>query len=367
MKKLFLSLPWMSLIVLILTVSAGAVRPIEDFRAPSQVGGKVAEQLKVLDDASTVQGTDQPTNPDEQERAAEVEQIRELLRLDELDRQNTMREALRQENLEDRVQGHEDLELAMAEKNADVHLGKVLTDMHGNRVRMEEYVLRPADNQVQFLNLSLRDNRVDYIDYNAYFNTTVPENPHGLWRKEFGRVRPDVYLTSESILFSNFQDSVNVAIGYFEPTWVAEMQKYYLPARESALQVNGSLKLGYERPTPDVDFTEKPDAVGLKPGASSFAFSDRNVLAYQLRLVFNDDTFLQLDKYLIDENGNVLVLRWDDFNDWYYWLTHLEELVFNSYKETIWTATEFEGRTIDTVSQFLRLVDALADDDRGWR
>ena len=39
---------------------------------------------------------------------------------------------------------------------ADAQMHKVMTDKWGNRVRVEQYIMRPADNQVQILNINLR-------------------------------------------------------------------------------------------------------------------------------------------------------------------------------------------------------------------
>ncbi len=39
---------------------------------------------------------------------------------------------------------------------SDAQMHKVMKDMHGNRVRVEQYIMRPADNQVQILDINLR-------------------------------------------------------------------------------------------------------------------------------------------------------------------------------------------------------------------
>lgn len=342
----------------LLAAPAAAIRAINDFRISDQVKDTVIEKYASDVSAASVDSA-------QQTREQEVEQIRELLRLDELNRDNTAREALRRENLEDRIRGHEDLELALEEKNVDLHLGKSLVDVHGNRVRMEEYVLRPEANQVQFLNLTMRDNRLDYINYVATFNDILPRDTRGLWRKEFGSTAPEIYLETETVKYSNLTDAVDFGIGYFEPTWVAEIQQYVLPERESSLRVNTILKWGHERPTPQSDFTFLPDAVGVRE--VSLEFTDLNLLAPKVRWTFNDDTYLELQRYLITEDGSIFTLRWGSLSDLINLLTNFQAFIFNSYKEQIFTATEFEGRTIDTVSQFLRLVDIFADDDRGWR
>ncbi len=353
MKKKFLSLMVSFGFLVLCALPANAIRPIEDLRAPGQIQNQVLEKH-----ISDISAASQESSSTVRER--EVEEIRELLRLDELNRQNTMAEALRQEKLEDMVVGHEDLVLAMEEKNVDLHLGKVLTDMHGNRVRMEEYVLRPAADQIQFLNLSMRENRLDYIDYRAYFNDILPQRTRGLWRKEFGAAKPDIYLVRETVRHSNMTDAVDFGIKYFAPGWVMQTQEWVLPTEETTLHVNDILKYGLTRQTPYDNFGDMEGAEGVKLYEFD-SIIDGNYLAHRIKLTFNDDTFVQWDKYLISEDGNVRILK--DWQDLVYWMQHLDELIFNTYQEHIFTATEFNGRTIDTVSQYLHLVSIFVDDD----
>jgi len=333
-----------------------AIRPIEDLRAPKLVENSVVE--KITSDITAA------SNKTAQEaREEEVERIRKVLRLDELDRQNTMAEALRQENLEERVRGHEDLELAMEEKNVDLHMGKVLTDMHGNRVRMEEYVLRPAANQVQFLNLTMRADRLDYANYNAYFNDILPRCPRGLFAKRFGKEAPEIYLVRETIEYSNLTDSVVYGVEYFEPTWDHFIQQYVLSEQAGSLAVNNIQKAGFSRTTVEEDIIWD----GIE--SAEFEYINRNLLATRIKYHFDDGTYLQVEDYLIGEDGSLRQLRWDHYlEDLANILENFTAMIFNTYKEKILTATEFEDRTIDTVSQFMHLVDVFKGEaERPWR
>ncbi|MCD4812183.1 hypothetical protein K8S19_00600 [bacterium] len=353
----------LSMICLIST-SAWAIRPIHDLRTPQEVENTIVE--KFTSDAEAVA----PTQTEiEEKRSQEVERIRNVLRLDELNRENTMADALRQENLEDRVRGHEDLQLAMAEKNIDLHLGKVLTDMHGNRVRMEEYVLRPEANQVQFLNLTMRDNRLDYVNYLATFNDILPKNIHGVWAKTWkhtGENGPAIYLTEEAIEYSNMLDKVNYGVDYFSPEWNSGFSQFELYEKSAYLSVNDIHKAGHERLTSAEDI----EWDGIKH--TSVDYIDKNLLATRIIYTFDDDTFLQIDDYMISEEGGLRQWRYDSIDNFLNDLANLVEnfsaLVFNTYKERIMTATEFEGRNIDTVSQFMHLVDVFEDESkRPWR
>ncbi|NTV51824.1 MAG: hypothetical protein HGA76_02250 [Candidatus Firestonebacteria bacterium] len=345
--RMLLSLSFTSLLAL----PAFAISPYADLNRPTQVRSTFAEQHLVREATN-------PENP-EMTRDEEVQAIQAALKADELDRKNTMRDALRQENLEDRVKGHSDLELALAEKNIDLHLGKALVDMNGNRVRMEEYVLRPAANQVQFINLTMRDQRLDYINYTATFNDILPRNTSGLWHKDFGKTRPSVYLTDETETFSNLTDAVVLNTQYFNPTLDTLTRHYLLPVRQNSLSVNSAMKYGTQRAVPTDDFSEIPGAVG----AAGFKqeLINHNFLARRTTFLWKDGTETSLETYLIDAEGGIQTLDPASIKDWIYWFSHAGELVFNSYTEAVWRSTEFEGRTIDNVSQFLTLTTFLSD------
>jgi hypothetical protein len=348
----------------LLAVPSWAVRPIEDLRTSSEVEASVVKKV-----------TDYTTStPGGEIREAEVARIQELLNLDELNQENTMREALRAEGMEERVRGHEDLELAMGEKNVDLHLGKVLTDMNGNRVRMEEYVMRPEANQVQFLNLTIRDNRLDYANYHAYFNDVVPKNTHGIWEKRFESTIPDIYLTKESIEYSNMQDSVYYVVEYHAPGLIEQSfgdhysyEGFGLAEAYAGLEINGTRKAYHENDNPHSTDYEWHGFTAVENSVI-----DNNLLATRVKYTFDDGTWFQIDDYLIGEDGGLRQLRtdnWETFlSDYLTLLEDITALAFNTYKERVFTATEFEGRNIDVVSQFLHLVDVSEGQaHRPWR
>jgi len=328
-----------------------AISPFADFNTPTQIKATFQEQQPLAKAATT---PDQDTSRDQ-----DVKAIQNLLKADELDRQNTMRDALREENLEDKVQGNKDLELALTEKNVDLHLGKALVDMHGNRVRMEEYVVRPAANQVEFLNLTMRDKRLDYITYVATFSGIVPHNTNGLWHKTFGDAAPSIYLTQETETFSNMDDSVVLDTQYFTPTLDSLTQHYLLPISQNSITINQILKYGTIRAHPTDAFSEMPGDVGIASFKQELV--NNNYLANRTTLGWKDGTQTTFETYLIDEKGGIRTLDPNNLADRLYWIQNAGELVFNSYTEAIWNATEFQGRSIDVVSQFLTLTTYLSD------
>lgn len=65
-------------------------------------------------------------------------------------------------------------------QNADAQAGRVMKDIHGNWVRVQQYILRPDSSTVQVLNVSLREAGGDLsgmstIDFTTKFTNEIPE------------------------------------------------------------------------------------------------------------------------------------------------------------------------------------------------
>src|SRR6185312_3826709 len=63
---------------------------------------------------------------------------------------------------------------ALEAKKAVYQQGKALIDVNGNRVRVEEYIIRPTPNDFKLVVLNGRADRFDYFFYHGTFNTTLP-------------------------------------------------------------------------------------------------------------------------------------------------------------------------------------------------
>jgi len=64
-------------------------------------------------------------------------------------------------------------------KNADAQAGRVMKDIHGNWVRVQQYILRPDSSTVKVLNVSLREGGGDLsgmstIDFTTKFTSEIP-------------------------------------------------------------------------------------------------------------------------------------------------------------------------------------------------
>ena len=86
------------------------------------------------------------------------------------------REALRREV--GLGQSKEDVQAAAAleQKNAVYQQGKAIIDVNGNRVRIEEYIVRPEPDQFKLVVLNERLDRFDYFYYKGTFNTKLPDD-----------------------------------------------------------------------------------------------------------------------------------------------------------------------------------------------
>src|SRR6185295_5739837 len=58
-------------------------------------------------------------------------------------------------------------------KLAEYQAGKAMIDVFGDRVRLEQYILRPQPDQFKLVVLNERESRFDYFFYQGTFNTTL--------------------------------------------------------------------------------------------------------------------------------------------------------------------------------------------------
>lgn len=96
-------------------------------------------------------------------------------------------------------------------RDADYQTGKSIIDVHGQRVRIEQYITRPRADQFKLVVLNERDNHFDYFTYKGTFNTTLPEDLSVALKEvngKLGATKPDYYLTAYETLMSNTIDNI---------------------------------------------------------------------------------------------------------------------------------------------------------------
>ncbi|MEW6557067.1 MAG: FecR family protein [Elusimicrobiota bacterium] len=93
---------------------------------------------------------------------------------------------------------------------AEYQEGKTLIDVYGKRIRLEEYIMRPAKDQFKLVVLNDREDRFDYFYYKGEFNKDLPDDLSVALKDmngKLGDTAPDYYLTEYEKVFSNTQDS----------------------------------------------------------------------------------------------------------------------------------------------------------------
>jgi hypothetical protein len=99
---------------------------------------------------------------------------------------------------------------AVEMRRAEYQEGKTLIDAFGKRVRLEEYVVRPAADQFKLVALSEREDRLDYFYYQARFNQALPTDLREATRYLGGKTgaAPSYFVTEFETGRSNSRDSV---------------------------------------------------------------------------------------------------------------------------------------------------------------
>ena len=95
-------------------------------------------------------------------------------------------------------------------KSAEYQLGKVITDVNGNRVRLSQYIVRPAANKFKLVTLNGRKDRFDYFFKEGTFNKTLPTDLRQALRQTSGCIGTacDWWITDYRMAYSNTQDTV---------------------------------------------------------------------------------------------------------------------------------------------------------------
>ncbi len=104
-------------------------------------------------------------------------------------------------------------------RTAEYQEGKSLTDVNGNRVRLEEYIIRnpsdalaagKEDQAFKLVVINERESRFDYLYYLGIFNKTLPTDLSVPLREMRGKLnsQPDYFLESYEMGQSNTMDNV---------------------------------------------------------------------------------------------------------------------------------------------------------------
>ena len=247
----------------------------------------------------------------------------------------------------------------LLERISDIQLGKTAVDMHGFRVRTDNYVLRPLPNMLQLLNITKReggpDAGISSFEINDTFNKDLPANYmdvktaikdsiNGITLKNGN---PDYWLKIETAAIRNpHGDVILNEVGLSDPSWNSASSMYEQPFNET-FKINNILKWTHDY---SATFVETYIDNALTPVTTTVTATDPALPytvtpsitsdnAFLLKTTFGDGTFLETYRYYVDDAGIVQPLTLDKYAE------TLSKPNLNW--EIIYKATEFGTRSID--------------------
>lgn len=290
---------------------------------------------------------------------------------------------------------------AVESRRAEYQEGKTLIDAFGKRVRLEEYVVRPAADQFKLVALSERADRFDYFYYQARFNQSLPEDLTAATRYLTGKsgAAPDYFITEFETGRSNTRDSVvevgtgghlvNSPLTADKVVYDGQTNTFATETAGTAFwttlfdnysyRINGTEKYGWQ-PAAGANITSYDYAAGgihtriLGGGAAcglagcatagpvnctsaacedaarpstitqpegAGVFHDRVTITYAF-----DGTMEMYDFYVVSDEGRVATKA--DFSGVTSGASYKEKLVQHNFQQQI-IASEFGGRSIDVV------------------
>jgi hypothetical protein len=261
-------------------------------------------------------------------------------------------------------------------KLAEYQQGKSLIDAFGNRVQLEEYVMRPAADQFKLVVLNKRESRLDYFFYKGTFNTALPADLNLALRQVSGTPGfPSWYLTAYQTGRSNTTDTVEENSWDGHPVDVNsnldssdDVSSYFDSATDSYLPVAGAFyKTLFDYYTISYNGTQTYAWAPVAPNVQSYLASDITATIfggsanYNIEPSFPDGTYLhnriretygtgddytQYDNYIIDNDGNTASL--EDFAGVTTGPQYKEALLKWNFQQVI-TSSFFGDRKIDLV------------------
>ena len=284
----------------------------------------------------------------------------------------------------------EEVQAAAAEESklSEFQEGKAIIDVNGNRVRIEEYIVRPAADQFKLVVLNERADRFDYFFYHGTFNQALPSDMSVALRQISGCLDAacGYFMTSYRTGRSNTQDSMletasgghqvdinNNAYGTADDVTAA-----YDPATASFIQVatgrpffttlydnynltfNGvshmswaganiqNMKEGQALAPTYTRVTTVQNSPGCAPPNCTYSEVGEGIF-HDVVYAANGDgsVWEKYDSYVISDAGKIA--RTSDFAATGFGGTSFKQTLLGWNFQTIVTASEFGGRKIDLV------------------
>ena len=201
-------------------------------------------------------------------------------------------------------------------KVAEYQLGKTMIDAFGKRVRLDEYIIRPAADEFKFVALNERDSRFDWFEYKAEFNSTLPTDLVYIKDSFYDTSKSSIvdgntmFITNWQKTRSNTKDSIKDWATGGLPNASGEVifgvYKYKINNTELVT------KTATDRDNKTYVYT----GVG-SPSSTTRTIStdpDGNLYYSSLKTDFKNGNWSKEDYYYIDDAGNAVAVTNDDVN-----------------------------------------------------
>lgn len=264
----------------------------------------------------------------------------------------------------------------MEMQTAEYQNNKVAIDAFGYRVRMEEYVVRPADNQFKYVVLNTRDNRFDFGKLLFTFNQALPKDlsiaTENMIYAE-GQTAPEWYLTGLNSIMSNTKDKVTedasgghmVADDESNPSeWNLFFNNYafYVQGGDKEIENGGKGKLFWsytDLNSDDIAQSAEFTYLGGQSPTMNTTYPDgEDVFHSIIKNTYQDaqNTWVWAEDFMIFDDGDIAKVS--DFGQEQEINIVPSSLVGILNFERVYTSSLFDGRKIDLILSAKLLKDA---------
>ena len=203
----------------------------------------------------------------------------------------------------------------LLERFNDAETGRIATDVHGNRVVVEEYIFHPDPISIEMVNLTKRDGGVTAMNVREVYNQPLPENfmeikktyELGTWKQS--TVLPLYFLTQRKTFVNNpVGDSI-----LSMTTFTSPLKNFYLEWEQpfnTKFFLNGQMKWSHFTTPSDMggyfNFQNYwKDAGGVLSGTDTVTrnFIKLGDSTYKLHEEYSDGTYLNTFLFVIDTVG----------------------------------------------------------------
>jgi hypothetical protein len=248
-------------------------------------------------------------------------------------------------------------------QSAEFQNRKVAIDAFGNRVRMEEYVIRPEANQFKYVVLNTRDGRFDFGKMLFTFNAALPSDlslATSNMTSASGAATPAWQLTAMNSVISNTLDKVTedasggkmVADNAGSPSsWTHFFTNYavYAAGPAEAGENGGLGRMLWSYADANADNTVQTGEMaylgGSVPGGSVTYPGGPDTFNTVTRNTYNDlaNTWIQAADYVLFDDGKILSAG--DFSS--HAGVDMDKATDKLNFERVYTSSLFGGRKID--------------------